>query len=89
MNYLNSQLITYLGNKRKLVNSIEEIVLQLKEERDTTLFTTADLFSGSGVVARMLKQNSHKLIVNDLEYYSYVINKCFLTCAKEIINSIL
>ncbi len=40
---------------------------------------SADLFSGSGVVARMLKKHSSHLIVNDLENYSSIINSCYLT----------
>ena len=32
MGYLNEQLITYLGNKRKLLNLIQKRVLNLKKE---------------------------------------------------------
>lgn len=37
-----------------------------------------DVFSGSGVVARYFKQYARRLIVNDLEEYSSVINRCYL-----------
>lgn len=71
--YLDEQLITYLGNKRKLL----EIINQAAEPKGKVCL---DLFSGSGVVARSFKENEcKKIIVNDLEYYSKVINQCYLT----------
>ena len=41
--------------------------------------STCDLFSGSGIVSRLLKQHSSFLIANDLEAYSEMINRCHLT----------
>ncbi len=38
-----------------------------------------DVFSGSGAVSRYFKQFSDRLIVNDLEDYSSVINRCYLS----------
>lgn len=77
--YLTEQIITYLGNKRKLLkhisNEVETILCEMGKEK----VNICDLFSGSGVVARMLKQYSNKLYVNDLEEYSYIINECYLT----------
>lgn len=71
--YLDEQLITYLGNKRKLLNIINQAV---EPEGKICL----DLFSGSGVVARSFKEGGcRKIIVNDLEYYSKIINQCYLT----------
>ncbi len=45
---------------------------------------TFDVFSGSGIVARYLKQYSEKIIVNDLEKYSQVINNCYLSNKDDI-----
>jgi len=77
--YLTEQIITYLGNKRKLVDNIasevENILITMGKERANI----CDLFSGSGIVARKLKQYSYRLYTNDLENYSYIINDCYLT----------
>jgi len=43
-----------------------------------------DAFSGSGVVARLLKQYSSEVIANDLEDYSRVINSCFLSNRSDL-----
>ena len=77
--FLNKQIITYLGNKRTLVSNIEKEVEIIKAEIGKERLCCADLFSGSGIVARMLKKHSYKLIVNDLENYSALINACYLT----------
>jgi len=42
-----------------------------------------DVFSGSGIVARYFKQFAELLIVNDLEKYSTLINKCYLSNEDE------
>lgn len=81
--FYNNQVITYLGNKRTLLKDIESTVKSIikanfsPEKQDNLII--ADLFSGSGVVSRMLKTYSRKLIVNDFEPYTKVINSCYLT----------
>ena len=77
--FLTEQIITYLGNKRALITNIEKEIIKIKEEMGVRRVCCADLFSGSGVVARMLKKHSHTLIVNDLEAYSKLLNECYLT----------
>lgn len=76
--FLTTQLITYIGNKRKLLGYIEHEVQLIKRELKSEKVVCADLFSGSGAVARMLKQHSSLLIVNDLESYSRMVNDCYL-----------
>lgn len=73
------QVITYLGNKRKLLPYIEAAVKDIQKEIGKDKLVCADLFSGSGVVARMLKPYSSTLITNDMELYSKLINDCYLT----------
>lgn len=77
--YLSEQIITYLGNKRKLLDNIASEVETILNELGVEKAKICDLFSGSGVVARKLKQYSSRLYTNDLEEYSRVINDCYLT----------
>ena len=81
--YLTEQIITYLGNKRKLLNNITIEVETILQELGIEKAKICDLFSGSGVVARCLKQYASHLYVNDLENYSYVINDCYLTNTED------
>ena len=81
--YLTEQIITYLGNKRKLLDYIAtEVELALKE-LGLEKGKICDLFSGSGIVARRLKQYASRLYANDLENYSYIINDCYLTNSED------
>lgn len=77
--FLSTQIITYLGNKRSLIGNIEKEVEEIASKLGKSRMVCADLFSGSGIVSRMLKKHSSKLLVNDLENYSALINSCYLT----------
>ena len=81
--FLTTQIITYLGNKRRLIGNIEKEIDLIAEKSGKEKLVCTDLFSGSGIVARMLKRHSSKLIVNDLENYSSVINSCYLINKKD------
>lgn len=77
--YLSEQLITYLGNKRALLDFVGQGIEMVKRRLGRTRLVCFDAFSGSGVVARFLKQHSSLLIVNDLEEYARIMNECHLT----------
>ena len=81
--YLNEQLITYIGNKRHLLKEIERNLIFVSKKLNKDKIVFADLFSGSGVVSRLAKKYSSKIISNDLELYSYVINSCYLANKSE------
>lgn len=81
--FLTTQILTYLGNKRSLIGKIEIEIKEIIEKLGKEKAVCADLFSGSGIVARMLKQYSSKVIVNDLENYSAMVNSCYLTNKKD------
>jgi adenine-specific DNA-methyltransferase len=56
---------------------IESGVKQAKEKLGKEKIDFLDLFSGSGVVARMARQHSRALHCNDLEEYSHTLNSCY------------
>jgi adenine-specific DNA-methyltransferase len=82
--YLNKQIITYIGNKRSLLPFIATGVNKVLLRLNKNVIKVFDVFSGSGIVARYLKSYSSKIIVNDLEKYSEVINDCYLSNFSEI-----
>lgn len=82
-NFLSKQIITYLGNKRKFLNNIENMINIVCKELKKTKLVCADLFAGSGIVSRLLKKYSSRLISNDLEYYTKIINECYLSNKSE------
>ncbi len=81
--FLTTQIITYLGNKRALIGEIEAEVHAILQKIGKTKVVCADIFSGSGIVARMMKKYASRLIVNDLENYSVLVNSCYLSNKKD------
>jgi len=59
-NYLKTQIITYMGNKRKILKHIEIILLELKKKiiskRGGEVLIRRNGFSGSGIISRMLEK---------------------------------
>ena len=82
--YLSRQLITCIGNKRALLGFIGAAVETVRKRLGKRKLSSFDVFSGSGIVARYLKQYSDKIIANDLEAYSSVINRCYLANQSEV-----
>ena len=87
--FLKTQLITYIGNKRSLLPFIETGILEAKMKLGKERVDFLDLFSGSGVVARMARQHSRVLHCNDLELYSHVFNACYQANAEDVDQSVL
>lgn len=82
--FLQSQIITYIGNKRALLPFIGSALHTVKQELRRYRLRIADLFSGSGVVARYFKQHAEHIIANDLETYSRISNQCYLSNASTL-----
>ena len=76
--YLSKQILTYIGNKRSLLNEINNHIVKIKNSLNKDKIVSLDLFSGSGVVSRLFKQHSSLIYSNDLELYSAIINKAYL-----------
>jgi len=68
-NYVFSQLIPYIGNKRKLLHVIGEALDGAVPKSGTFV----DLFAGSTVVGRFAKKRGFRVVANDWEPYSYQI----------------
>ena len=58
--FLTKQLITYIGNKRALLKDIDGQVQEIRRRLGGRRLLCADLFSGSGAVARLLKRSAKK-----------------------------
>lgn len=87
--YFTTQIITYMGNKRKLLTQIEKEVDRIQVELGKNALIIGDGFSGSGIVSRLLKTKAEQLYVNDIAGYSKTLNECYLSspsnqCLKKI-----
>lgn len=75
--------MNYIGSKQKLSSFIQTTVNSVAGD-DLSQKTFCDLFAGTGIVGRTFKPNVKKIISNDLEYYSYVLNKNYIENHEEI-----
>ena len=71
-------MYTYLGNKRKLIDGIEQVVLEVKRRLGHDTIAILDGFAGSTVVSRMFAKHASDLHTNDIELYSCIAANCFL-----------
>ncbi|OHE06765.1 MAG: modification methylase [Sulfurimonas sp. RIFOXYD12_FULL_33_39] len=69
--------MNYIGSKHRLSAFLKkEIKAAVGGSLGDKVF--CDMFAGTGVVGRIFKQHVKKVISNDLEHYSYVLNKNYI-----------
>lgn len=69
--------MNYIGSKIKLSAFIYNTVTQIAGN-DLSGSTFCDLFAGTGTVGKLFSGHVKKIISNDREYYSYVLNRAYL-----------
>lgn len=69
--------MNYIGSKQKLSSFITTSVNEVVGS-DLTNKIFCDLFAGTGIVGRTFKTKVKQIISNDLEYYSFVLNKNYI-----------
>ena len=90
--YFTKQILTYMGNKRKCLPMIDNVLTLIKRILNKDNINIAEGFSGSGIVSRLLKnrtttdntKNRGQLYINDCAGYSKTINQCYLTSLSDL-----
>lgn len=67
--------MNYIGSKLRLLNFLETSIKKIVGD---DLCTLCDVFAGTGTVGVHFKKLGYKVISNDLQYYSYVMNRHFI-----------
>jgi adenine-specific DNA-methyltransferase len=80
--YVYQPMLTCLGNKRKLVYHIRNVVEKVSKELNRKVIFV-DAFAGSNVVSRSVYDLCSSLYVNDLETYANILAKCYLKRPSE------
>ena len=70
-------LMNYIGSKYRLAGFIENTIRNVVGS-DLSSKVFCDLFAGTGIVGRIFKTATKSVIVNDVEYYSFVLNKNYI-----------
>lgn len=74
--------MNYIGSKYKLSKFIKSEIGKIVGEMKDKVF--CDLFAGTGAIGRAFKTESKKIIANDFEYYSYILNQNYIGNHEEI-----
>lgn len=86
--------MNYIGSKLKLCQHFLPETIKSVCGSDLSQKTFCDIFAGTGIVGRTFKTSVKKVISNDIEYYSYVLNKNYienhlpLKNSKELLNEL-
>lgn len=81
MKKINSPTIRYLGNKRRLLPIIDELMHSNHKPGSTVI----DIFAGSSSVGYHLL-NDYRIVTNDIEGYSYFIGKALIESSGKMIE---
>ena len=79
--------MNYIGSKLKLCQKFLPETVESVCGTDLSQKTFCDIFAGTGIVGRTFKTSVHKVISNDIEYYSYVLNKNYIENHRPLENA--
>ncbi|UMB53212.1 DNA adenine methylase [Lutibacter sp. A64] len=69
--------MNYIGSKHKLASFLKTSIKEVVGE-DLSQLVFCDLFAGTGIVGRNFKPLVKQVIANDVEFYSYVLNRNYI-----------
>lgn len=72
----------YIWSKKSLLEFIEESIIKITWNNKNLSF--ADLFAGTWIIGRHFKKKWYKIISNDIQYYSYVLNRNYIWNNKKL-----
>ena len=73
--------MNYIGSKLSLLEFLEESINKVVDKNCDTF---CDLFAGTGNVGSYFKKKGYKVIANDIQYYSYILNRHYIGNHKEL-----
>lgn len=81
--------MNYIGSKQSLLDFLETTIEEFTGYKEGDSFIFGDLFAGTGVVGQRYKEKGHSVISNDIQYYSYVLNKHYIENIPKLDDSLL
>lgn len=75
--------MNYIGSKYSLLPFLDECITSVAGDCHAAP-VLCDIFAGTGAVGRHFKQKGYRIIANDLQYYSYVLNRHYIGNHKEL-----
>ena len=69
--------MNYIGSKYKLSSFLKTGITNVVGS-DLSKKVFCDIFAGTGIIGRVFKKDVKRVIANDIEFYSYVLNKNYI-----------
>lgn len=73
--------MNYIGSKKTLLPFLYETISSVTSEKNGVF---VDLFAGTGIVGSFFKSKGYSIISNDLQYYSYILNRNYVGNHKKL-----
>ncbi|ONI46219.1 modification methylase [Epulopiscium sp. SCG-B10WGA-EpuloA2] len=77
--------MNYIGSKYSLLDFLSTSIEKVTQIENVKNLVFADLFAGTGIVGATFKKKGYTVISNDIQYYSYVLNKHNIENNEELI----
>jgi adenine-specific DNA-methyltransferase len=81
--------MNYIGSKYSLLDFLKTTIDDVTGYKESDHFIFGDLFAGTGIVGQTYKTKGCTVISNDIQYYSYVLNKHYIENVPELDTSLL
>ena len=81
--------MNYIGSKYSLLDFLETTIKEVTGYKVGDNYVFADLFAGTGIVGQTYKSKGCTVISNDIQYYSYVLNKHYIENIPELDTNLL
>lgn len=81
--------MNYIGSKFSLLDFLRASISDATGYKESDSYVFADLFAGTGVVGAAYKAGGCKVIANDIQYYSYILNKHYIENVPPIDTALL
>lgn len=73
--------MNYIGSKLSLLSFIQDSIFNVAGNTHNVF---CDLFAGTGIVGRHFKKLGYSIISNDIQYYSYVLNRHYIGNSQKL-----
>ena len=78
--------MNYIGSKLSLMDFLTDSIEQVSGLSSGVF---ADLFAGTGIVGSVFRKKGFEVIANDIQHYSYVLNKHFIENSESVDDSVV
>jgi adenine-specific DNA-methyltransferase len=81
--------MNFIGSKYSLLDFLETTIEEVTGYKDGDNYIFGDLFAGTGIVGQTYKAKGCTVLSNDIQYYSYVLNKHYIENIPKLSASLL